>query len=45
MNVERNTADTKKISPVQSLCRAQSRQSLTTDHQEIPLRALPEAIT
>ena len=30
MNVERSTADTKKIIPVQSLCRVQSRPSSVT---------------
>ena len=30
INVERSTADTKNISPIQSLCRVLSRQSLTT---------------
>ena len=35
MNVERSTADTKKRSPVQSLCRVQSRQSLTTVRLEV----------
>ena len=30
MNVETSTADTKKISPAQSLFRVQSRPSLTT---------------
>ena len=40
INVERSTAGTKKRSPVQSLWRVQSRQSLTTVRLEVlPLAA------
>ena len=35
MNVERSTAEAKKRSPVQSLCRVQSRPSLTTVRPEV----------
>ena len=45
MNVERSIADKKKISPVQSLCRAQSRLSLTTVRLEILLTLLSEITT
>ena len=35
MNVERNTADTKKGSPVQSLFRVQLRHSIMTVYLEV----------
>ena len=42
MNVERSTAGPKKRSPAKSLCRYQSRQSLTAVGLEVPCDSTQE---